>query len=168
MRLNLRTLLIMAALLALIAAATAAVMARQGRAAAPAAPSPPLTGITLQRTEFDLRQTLGRPTVVSFFASWCPSCGEEAADLAAFAAAHPEISVVGVAINDRRADAERFVMRHGIAFPVVLDSGSAVASSWGVVGIPATFFLDGRGRTVTSHVGALTRDQFEDALKTAR
>jgi len=168
MPLNGRTLLIMAALLALVAAATVAAV-HQGRArtAAPAAPSPPLVGVTLQRTTFDLRQTLGKPTVVSFFASWCPSCQTEAADLVALAAAHPEIAVVGVAIRDRRADVERFVAEHRVPFPVILDETSAAADGWGVVGIPATFFLDARGRTVTSRVGALARSQFEEVLNTA-
>lgn len=166
MRLNVRTLFVMVGLLALIAAATAAVMARQGGAAtAPPTPSPPLNGTTLQRATFDLSQTLGRPTVVNFFASWCPSCEKEAADLAAFAAAHPEITVVGVAIRDKRADVERFVAKHGIKYPVVLDKLSVDADAWGVIGIPATFFLDARGRTVTSMVGAATRDQFEEKLK---
>ena len=169
MRPDLRTLLVMAALLALIAAVTAAVMARQDRAAAaPATPSPPLVGMTLERESFDLSRTIGRPTVVNFFASWCPSCAEEAADLAAFAAAHPELAVVGVAVNDKRADAERFVMRHGITYPVVLDTTGLDGDAWGVTGIPATFFLDAQGRTVTSIVGAATRDRFEETLDAVR
>ena len=169
MRLNLRTLLVMAALLVLIGAAAAAVMARRGHAeTGPATPSPPLAGTTLQGEPFDLSRTLGRPTVVNFFASWCPSCAEEAADLAAFAAAHPEIDVVGVTVNDTRADARRFAMRHGLSYPVVLDQSGVVADAWGVSGIPATFFLDAQGRTVTSIVGAATRDRFEEALDAAR
>ena len=164
-----RTLLTVVVLIALVAAVAVAVAVRQGRAEAAApTPSPPLAGTTLEREPFDLTTTLGRPTVVNFFASWCPSCADEAADLAAFAAAHPDIAVIGVAINDTRADAERFVMRHGVAYPVVLDTTGIEAGAWGVTGIPATFFLDAQGRTVKSFVGPMTRDQFEQALDDAR
>jgi thiol-disulfide isomerase/thioredoxin len=117
---------------------------------------------------FDLSTTLGKPTVVNFFASWCPSCAAESADLAAFAAAHPELAVVGVAVNDKSADIERFVMWHGIEYPVILDTTGLDGDAWGVTGIPATFFLDAQGRTVTSIVGAATRAQFEEALDTVR
>ena len=165
-----RALIAVVALVALVAASGAAVVtARQGRAeaAAPAA-SPPLVGLTLQREAFDSSSLLGRPSVVNFFASWCPSCAEEAADLAAFAAAHPEIEVVGVAVRDRRADLRRFVAEHGLEFTVLMDENDLDARAWGVTGIPATFFLDAEGHTVTSIVGAATRAQLEDALESAR
>jgi thiol-disulfide isomerase/thioredoxin len=161
-----RTFVLLVALLALVAAVTAALVTRQDHAvAAPARPSPPIVGRTLQNRPFELSKTLGRPTVVNFFASWCPSCAREAGDIAAFAAAHPEVHVVGVAIRDKRADVRTFVMRYGLPYTVVLDPMSIDANAWGVVGIPATFFLDAQGRIVTSLVGAATRAQFEDGLK---
>jgi cytochrome c biogenesis protein CcmG, thiol:disulfide interchange protein DsbE len=163
---NTRALLTFVALAALVAAVVVAAVARQGHAAAaPPTPSPPLAGRTLQRTPFDLAQTLGKPTVVDFFASWCPSCASETADLVAFATAHPEINVVGVAIRDKRADVQHFVAEYRLPYTVVMDPMSIDASAWGVIGIPATFFLDAQGRTVTSMVGAATRDQFEEKLK---
>jgi cytochrome c biogenesis protein CcmG, thiol:disulfide interchange protein DsbE len=167
--LNIRTVFTFAALLALVAVGTAAIMARRDHAVAVAATaSPPLTGKTLQHKTFALSQTLGRPTVVNFFASWCPSCAAEAADIAAFAAAHPEIRVVGVAIRDKRADVQAFVRKYELPYTVVLDPMSIDANGWNVVGIPATFFLDAQGRTVSSMVGAATRARFEDGLDAVR
>ena len=73
-----------------------------------------LAGTTLDGVSFDLQSTRGRPTVVNFFASWCPPCNAEAPDLVAFAGAHPEIAVVGVAVNDERGDTEAFVEKYGV------------------------------------------------------
>jgi cytochrome c biogenesis protein CcmG/thiol:disulfide interchange protein DsbE len=159
-----RTLVTSVALLALVAAVTFAFAGRHGTAATAATPSPPLGGTTLQRETFDLEQTRGKPTVVNFFASWCPSCATEAADVAAFAEAHPDVNVVGVAIRDRRADLRRFVYDYRLPYTIVLDPTGANAAAWGVNGIPATFFLDAQGRTAASIVGAATREQFEEKL----
>lgn len=160
-----RTLVSVVALLALVAAVTFALVGHRGAAAGAATPSPPLAGTTLQHKAFDLAQTRGKPTVVNYFASWCPSCAAEAADIAAFAAAHPDVNVVGVAIRDRRADVQQFVYDYRLPYTIVLDPSGVNANAWGVNGIPATFFLDAQGRTTSSIVGAATRQQFEDGLK---
>jgi cytochrome c biogenesis protein CcmG/thiol:disulfide interchange protein DsbE len=163
---NRRTLVTVLALTAFVAVVAIAVVARGGTPAASATSAPRLTGTTLQREGFDLAQGRGKPTVVNFFASWCPACASEAADIAAFAEAHPEVNVVGVAINDKRANVQRLVYDYRLPYTIVLDPKSVNADAWGVNGIPATFFLDDRGRTAASIVGAATRDQFEEKLKT--
>ncbi len=126
-----------------------------------------LTGTTLTGETFDLATTRGRPTVVNFFASWCPPCNSEAPDLVAFAAAHPEASFVGVAVNDERADTEAFVDKYGIVYPVVYDAEGGTGNDWGVNGIPTTFFLDAQGTIKDTIVGAASREQFEASLQKA-
>ena len=105
--------------------------------------------------------------VINFFASWCPSCAREAADLTAFAKAHPEVAFVGVDIQDKLAKGREWVMRYGVHFPVVFDRQGAIASQYGVIGIPATFFLDGNGVERAHIVGPATRSWFEEKLQTA-
>jgi thiol-disulfide isomerase/thioredoxin len=129
--------------------------------------TPPLTGTTLDGATFDLADTKGKPTVINFFASWCPPCNDEAPDLVAFSEAHPEIEVVGVAVRDQRADTEAFVASYGLAYPVVFDPEGETWTTWGLSGIPTTFFLDADGAVTDTIVGAATRDQFEASLETA-
>jgi len=123
-----------------------------------------LAGTTLTGEAFDLQGTRGRPTVVNFFASWCPPCNAEAPDLVAFAQAHPDVSFVGVAVSDERADAEAFVAKYGLPYPVVYDPQGATGDVWRVTGIPTTFFLDARGEVRDTIVGAASREQFEASL----
>jgi len=127
-----------------------------------------LTGTTLAGESFDLQGTRGRPTVVNFFASWCPPCNAEAPDLVAFAGAHPEIAVVGVAVNDERGDTEAFVEKYGITYPVVYDPDGGSGSDWNVTGIPTTFFVDAQGEVRDTIVGAASAEQFEASLARAQ
>ena len=126
-----------------------------------------LTGTTLDGQPFDLMKLRGKPVVINFFASWCPPCNSEAPDLVAFSAAHPETQVVGVAVNDERADTEAFVRKYGITYPVVYDPDGGSGNDWGVTGIPTTFFLDAQGTVQDTIVGAASREQFEAALASA-
>ena len=127
--------------------------------------APALQGTTVQGKTFDLTQTHGAPTVVNFFASWCPSCVAEAGDLVAFAAAHPDVRFVGVAVNDAKADVQRFAAEYRVPYTIVMDESGTIAGAWGVNGIPATFFVDRDGKQQASMVGAATRAQFEEKLK---
>ena len=139
----------------------------QATAEGEGASTPPLTGTTLDGEAFDLADTQGRPTVVNFFASWCPPCNEEAPDLVAFSKAHPEIEVVGVAVNDEKSKTEEFVAKYGVEYTVVFDAEGGSGTDWSVSGIPTTFFLDAEGTVTDTIVGAATRDQFEASLETA-
>lgn len=127
-----------------------------------------VVGTTIDGAAFDLATTRGKPTVVNFFASWCPPCNTEAPDLVAFSAAHPEVAVVGVAVNDQRDDTKAFVEKYGVTYPVVYDPEGGTGDAWGVSGIPTTFFLDAEGEVVDTVVGAATLERFEAGLRKAK
>jgi DsbE subfamily thiol:disulfide oxidoreductase len=128
----------------------------------------PLAGTTLNGVAFDLASYRGKPVVVNFFASWCPPCNSEAPDLAAFARAHPEVGFVGVDVNDKQADAQGFVNKYGLPYPVVYDPNGAVGGVWKVDAIPTTFFLDAQGVVQARIVGAADRATFEADLQKAQ
>jgi cytochrome c biogenesis protein CcmG/thiol:disulfide interchange protein DsbE len=69
--------------------------------------------------------------------------------------------VVGVAIQDKEANAREFLQRFGFTFPNAPDPGSKVSIDYGVYGVPETFFIDRRGRIAYKHVGALTPELVE-------
>jgi thiol-disulfide isomerase/thioredoxin len=115
----------------------------------------------------DLADFAGKPVLVNVWASWCPGCNDEAADLAAFARAHSEVQVLGVDVQDARSDARAFYRRWGWRHPSISDPQGVLASRLGLQGLPSTFVLDEDHRVAARIVGASDRAGFEDALRRA-
>jgi thiol-disulfide isomerase/thioredoxin len=103
----------------------------------------------------------GRPVIVNFFASWCSPCQRETPMLARFyASQHGRVVILGIDANDLTAAALRFVAKAGVGYPVGFDPfPSPVTTSYGVYGLPQTFFLNARHRVVAKVVGAVTQQE---------
>lgn len=149
---------------------SAGMTASQGAepAAVEATPAPdlagedPITGKTVRLADFS-----GKPVVINIWASWCPGCNEEAADLREFAAAHPEAVVLGLDFQDTRAGAQDFYRRWEWTHPSIWDSSGTKASALGLIGLPSTYFLDENHRIVAQIAGASDRAGFERGLALA-
>ncbi len=76
---------------------------------------PPASGDVevLAPADFSVADYAGKPLVVNFFGSWCGPCKAEAPALAEFAAAHPEVQFVGIAVNDSEDAAVGFMNEYG-------------------------------------------------------
>ena len=96
----------------------------------------------------DLR---GRPVIVNFWASWCGPCVEEFPLLRDAAARHADdgLAVVGIVCQDRSEAARDFMARNGGTWPAAMDPGERVASAYGILGPPETFFI-GRDGTIAA------------------
>ena len=86
----------------------------------------------------------GRPSVVTFLASWCPPCHDEAATLATVAAfAAGGIDRVLVAVED---DPVTVADAYGsVPIPVLVDPYGAAFAAYKGFGLPLTVFIDGAG-----------------------
>ena len=100
----------------------------------------------------------GQPVIVNFFASWCGPCKKETPLLARFYAAHHgRIRIIGIDSNDQTASAIKFVAKEGVTYPVAVDPFPAkTAVSYGVLGLPQTFFLNARHQIVRHVFGDVT------------
>lgn len=119
----------------------------------------------------DLR---GKAVVVNFWASWCIPCRDEAPVLQQTYERYRDrgLVVLGVDVNDFRADARRFMKRYGLTYPVVYDGKGSTVGKWGVRGFPETFFVDRTGKLVGERIeGAVdierNRDDFERGVALA-
>ena len=105
-----------------------------------------------------LAQYQGRPLIVNFFASWCSPCQRETPLLARFYAGNRgRVVMLGVDANDTAATALRFVRKARVGYPVGFDPFPAsTATSYQVLALPQTFFLNSRHRIVLHVVGPVT------------
>jgi cytochrome c biogenesis protein CcmG, thiol:disulfide interchange protein DsbE len=114
------------------------------------------------------RAAEGRPTLVNFFASWCPPCIREMPLLTAAADTELGVAFLGVAHMDARADAEGFVAQQDVRFTTVLDLDGEAAFTVGGRGLPITLVFDRDGRMVGRVYGELTEASLEDLLALVR
>jgi thiol-disulfide isomerase/thioredoxin len=169
--------LAIAAAVALVAAAVVvgAVLARGNGATVSSAPAgsrgtaaPSLSGTSpIDGRQVSLAAFAGKPVVINIWASWCPGCNEEAADLRRFAAAHPEAQVLGLDIQDTRGGARGFYRRWAWKHPSIFDPDGSIAARFGLQGLPTTLFLNKEHRIVGRIVGAGDLGRFNEGLRRA-
>ena len=116
----------------------------------------------------------GKAVVVNFWASWCIPCRDEAPVLQKTYERYRDrgLVVLGVDVNDFKADARRFMKRYGITYPVAYDGKGSTVGKWGVRGFPETFFVDRTGTLVGERIeGAVdierNRETFERGIALA-
>lgn len=116
--------------------------------------APPLAGLDLHGQRLDLRDWRGEPVLVHFWGSWCPICRVMEGSVDALAADH---RVLTVALQSGEpAEIAAYLQQAGLSFPVIPDPDGAIASRWGVRGVPASFILSGDGQIVSTTVGLST------------
>jgi cytochrome c biogenesis protein CcmG/thiol:disulfide interchange protein DsbE len=170
-----RLLAIAAALLVLVTLGTGLLLSDDGteaRATGLAVPvdqrraAPELDGDVLVPPRVRLADLRGTPVVINFWASWCVPCRKEAGELARFdREMRARAQLVGVDLQDVRADALAFVREFGWRFPNVRDPQGELATRYAVAGLPTTYVLDAEGRIAGQHVGAQTFEKLVRALE---
>jgi len=109
----------------------------------------------------DLR---GKKVLLNFWGTWCPPCREELPTLTRFAREHPEVAVLGLAVDSGNLDTLRKAKEHyGIGFSV-LRSDDVVQQAYGVKRLPTTFLLDEQGLVARYKVGKVSRRQLQGWL----
>lgn len=116
-----------------------------------------------------LSELRGVPVVLNFWASWCPPCRTEAPRLerAWRSQRRPAALFLGLNMQDVSDDAREFIDEFDGSYPNVRDGSDATALTWGVTGLPETFFIDRRGRVVGHVIGAIGSGQLRDGIRAA-
>ena len=92
----------------------------------------------------------GTPTVINFWASWCPPCIVE---MPAFEAVHrelsPHVAFLGINVGDEPGEARELAERTGVTYPLGEDPDSTIFQAFGGFGMPTTVFVDAEGMIVS-------------------
>jgi len=115
---------------------------------------------------FTLHEYADQPIFLYFWASWCIPCEEEAPLIEAL---WPEYrdrgwKFLGVNIWDRVEDAQRFIDRHGLTFPLARDEEGGIYLEYGVQGLPTAFFMAPGARLYARYDGLLSEEKLRGLL----
>jgi cytochrome c biogenesis protein CcmG, thiol:disulfide interchange protein DsbE len=122
------------------------------------------------RGKLSLASLRGKAVVLNFWASWCVPCKEESPRLQSFWEANrgKGVVVVGIDAQDFDFDANRFVNRYKLTYPILRDKHGSTLGHYGISGFPETWFVDRRGRLVGKHVeGPVSDDDLERYVRLA-
>jgi peroxiredoxin len=131
----------------------------------PASARGPLAAETARVKLADLR---GKPVLLDFTASWCPSCQSQGPIVNGIAQRFQDkgLVVVGVDTSEEdRAWADKWVQRKRFMFPIVFDEGNAVAHEYGVSALPTLVVISKDGKIVAVRHGITSDADLESLVK---
>lgn len=103
----------------------------------------------------------GKPIVLNFWASWCPSCVAEMS--AAFRPVADdlgdELTFIGMNIQDERALADELLAETGVQWVSAEDPEGELYIALGGIAMPFTVYISAAGEVVKKHNGPLTEGQ---------
>lgn len=131
--------------------------------------APPLVGQTLDGRTLTLEQLRGKPVLVTFWATTCPSCIEEMPHLVElYRDFNPKgLEIIGVAMAyDPPEQVRTLVRQRQIPYPIVLDTQERIAREFDNVRLtPTTVLISPRGRIVHYRLGLLDMPKLRDTIQ---
>ena len=107
----------------------------------------------------------GKPAVVNFWASWCGPCADEAPILEEAARRNGDrFTFIGVDVQDNDTDALAFIRKYGITYPNGSGNAGPISVSYGIRGVPETYFIAPDSRLIRKW-NALTAADLEQFLR---
>ena len=113
-------------------------------------PAPVLAGYDLQGQLMTL-EPKDEPTLIYFWATWCPICGFTISSIASIAEDYPVITVATTSGSEEEVKA--YLAQKNIRLPVMMDDSGDLGRHWDVTGVPAIFIVDSKGQITHRSLG---------------
>jgi peroxiredoxin len=108
-----------------------------------------------------------KAVIVNFWASWCGPCQQEAPELNAMATKYKEvldIYGINVSAQDYKPNAERFIKKYKLEFPVMFDEKDEVYNKYNGVAFPTNVLIDKNGVISEIILGVLSPEELEQKI----
>lgn len=102
-----------------------------------------------------LQALKGEVLYVDFWASWCPPCIQSFPFLTGLQQDYGErgLRVVGINLDEKVADAEKFLSNYPAGFTIVADLSKQCAKQFDVIAMPSSYLIDREGIVRYIHRG---------------
>lgn len=133
-------------------------------ATAPALGGTALDGSTIRTSDF-----AGKVLVLNFWATWCPPCRAETADMVrGFGALHGSgVAFLGVDTTENAAVVKTFVSIKGVPYPTIIVPPNAL-NAYGIEGLPTTIVVDAKGIVRARWIGGISTARLRSYVVAAR
>lgn len=144
-------------------AALAGALAVSSMVGASSALAPSFTLPSRSGDKVSLAQLKGKVVMLNFWASWCGPCRQEMPLLEQMHKRYSALgfTLVGVNVDANSKDAEEWLSKTPVSFPVLFDRESKVSAMYDVKAMPSTVFIDRKGNVRYLHKGYKTGDEGE-------
>jgi len=118
-------------------------------------PAPPFALPTAAGETIALDRLKGRVVYVDFWASWCGPCRRSFPWMNEMQQKYGPagFTVVGVNVDKRRPDADKFLQQTPATFTIVYDPAGTTPEAYGVKGMPSSYLVDASGKIVAVESG---------------
>ena len=130
-------------------------------AAAPGSMAPDFSLAARDGGKVRLADLRGQVVMINFWATWCGPCRQEMPLLAQLSTKYEPLgfTLLGVNVEPDSAAAVTWLKGMPVTFPILFDTDSTVAGSFGVEGMPSTVFVDRKGQVRHVHQGYKPGDE---------
>ena len=110
---------------------------------------------TFDGQEIALHDLAGQVVVINFWASWCSTCDEEAAELEQAYQIYKDRGVVflGVDYSDAERPALEYLERYGVTYPNGPDEGTRISQAFRIRAVPETYIVAPDGILAVAKIG---------------
>ncbi|PEB56815.1 thiol:disulfide interchange protein [Bacillus pseudomycoides] len=125
----------------------------------------------LDGTTVKLSDLKGKKVILNFWATWCGPCQQEMPDMEAFYKTYKddvEILAVNYTVSERANGEEKvkqFAKEKGLTFPVLLDKDISATTTYKVITIPTSYFVDTKGVIQDKFIGPMTQKEMEKRIE---
>lgn len=132
-------------------------------------PAPDFTVYDQDGRAVQLSEYFGKPIVLNFWASWCGPCQSEMPDFnEKYAELDGDVHFVMINMTDGQREtietASAFIAKGGYDFPVLFDTSSQAAMTYGAYSLPTSFFINAEGHVIAQAVGAIDSETLQRGI----
>lgn len=132
-------------------------------------PIPDIVVRRLDGTPQRLADFKGKPLFINLWATWCPYCRREMADLMAAQRANPDLTFLLINQGETQQEVETFLRKEGLpGTAVLMDPGSLALDGWNARGLPTTLIYDSSGTLLDRTSGTLSRTAIAQRVEAIR
>jgi peroxiredoxin len=101
--------------------------------------------------DFKLSAARGKPVLLIFLTTWCPTCRSEIPHYKDIYETYGQrgLEVVGIDIEEPKNRVSQFAEKNRIPYKTLLDERGRVASAYDIVGIPTMVLINRDGKVLT-------------------